>query len=115
MKWVVWTFALFFALGLMEPIQSSQVDNILNARSEEQPAPIPHTDNANLNDPAVTMTVTVDSVTLPGHIGTLRRNELAHSIAESNEAIDLSSGVLGQNQLVLPHGLHDIVSGQNQP
>lgn len=117
MKWMICTFVLLFALCLtaQEAIQPSQPENTPKASSEQQPAPIPDADNANLNDPAVTTTVTVDKVTLPGQIGTLRRDELAYSIAQSNEAIDISPSVLGQNQLALPLDLHGTVLGQNKP
>jgi hypothetical protein len=99
MKWMICTFMLFFALGLMaqEATQPSQPENTPKASSEQQPSQIPDADNADLNDPAVTMTVTVDSVTLPEHVCPLRCNEVAYSIAQSNEAIDVSTGVLGQN------------------
>jgi hypothetical protein len=99
MKWVIFTFILFFTLGLMaqEAIQPSQPENTPKEWSEQQPTQIPDADNANLNNPAVTMTVMVDSVTLPEPVRPLRGNEVAYSIAQSNEPIDAPPNVLGQN------------------
>jgi hypothetical protein len=69
---------------------SVQVDNVQLDRvqqpSEQQPQPVPIPDAGNdfLNDPAIATTLSVDSITLPGAIGTLRRDELAYSIAQRN-------------------------------
>ena len=104
MKWVVCVFVLLFGLLLMaqQQTQPKPPESTPNLSSEQQPAPIPIAENANLGDPAVTATLTVDSVTLPGQIGTLRRDQLAYSIAQSNETIELSPSVPGKSQSGLP-------------
>ena len=51
-------------------------------RYEQSAAPLPNPDDSYAEFPAVASTVTTDDVTLPGMIGTMRRDQLAHSIAQ---------------------------------
>ena len=99
MKWTLATLIVLFALGAMaqQTTHSNQPANPPKAPSQEQPARIPDADNVNLDNPAVTMTLTVDSVTLPEGVRPLRPNELAYSVARWKEANDSSSGVPAQN------------------
>ena len=84
MKWMV-LLVLLFAITVIAQDVSQPDQNMPQKFSEEQPAPVPNAENLDLNDPAVTTTVTVDSVTLPLYIGTLRSDQLAYSIAQSND------------------------------
>jgi hypothetical protein len=105
MKWMLCTIVLLLASGLMaqEAVPPSQSTNAPSAMSEQESAQIPDAGNANLNDPAVAMTLATDSVTLPEQAGPFRHNELAYSIAQpgdiiqSNSATAPSSSVRGQN------------------
>ena len=58
------------------------MDQALPDTTEQQPMPIPDYDDSDAQHPAVAAIVTADYVTLPGNIGTLRRDELAHAIAQ---------------------------------
>ena len=105
MKWLICTIVLLLASGLMaqEAVSPSESANMPSAVSEQEPAQIPDADSSNLNDPAVAMTLAVDSVTLPEQASPLRHNELAYSIAQPNSilqsgiAITPPSTVRGQN------------------
>jgi hypothetical protein len=99
MKWIICTFILFFSLGLraQQSIPPSPFEDTLKVPSQEQPSQIPDAENTKLDNPAVAMTLTVDFVTLPKPVCPLRPNELAHSIARFNQAIDVYPGVLAQN------------------
>ena len=88
-KRMICTVVLLFALNLVAQeaaVQPTQTENIPQASSEERVTPIPDAGNVDFNDPALTMTVTVDSHTLPRDVNPLPQYELAHSIAYSNES-----------------------------
>jgi hypothetical protein len=105
MKWMLCTIVLLLASGLMaqEAVPPSETANAPPAMSEQEPAQIPDADNANLNDPAVAMTLAADSVTLPEQAGPLRHNELAYSIGQPDSILQSSiastppSSVRGHN------------------
>jgi hypothetical protein len=89
MKWMVPLVLLFAATLIAENVpQPSQ--NLPEIVSQELTA-IPDAVPPDLDGPAVTSTVTVDSVTLPLDIGTLQSHQLAYSIAQpSGDSLPLS-------------------------
>ena len=98
MKTFFGSLALLFAISMVAqdalppylPDYSSSpsyVEQQMQSPQAIQPtAPLPSPDDAYTEYPAVASTVTTDDVTLPGSIGTMRRDQLAHSIAQPSYA-----------------------------
>ena len=97
-KSILCSLALLFAITLVaqDAVPPYLPDYSETAYAEQQPQPmpaeqqympLPDPDDSYIAHPAVAAIVTTDSVTLPGDIGTLRRDELAHSIAQPQNAL----------------------------